>query len=69
MLRGIGGSHLEEDGHGCNDPPLPQGGAQAVKVVGVVGVDLHLPKKESLSGEGSGAGSRSERLACIINGF
>lgn len=43
----IGGPHLEEDRHGCNDPLLSQSRAQAVEVVGVVGVDLHLWKKQS----------------------
>lgn len=34
--------HLKEYGHGSNDASFLDGGAEAVKVVGIVKVDLHL---------------------------
>lgn len=34
--------YLEEDGHGSNDAPFLNGSTEAVKVIRIVKVDLHL---------------------------
>lgn len=35
-------SYLEENSHGSNDALLLDGSSEAVKVIGIVQVDLHL---------------------------
>lgn len=40
-------SYLKKHGHGSNDPLLPQSCTEAVKVVRVVQIDLHLLEKQT----------------------
>ena len=42
------GSYLKKHSHGCNDPLLPERSTEAVEVIGVVHVDLHLWETETL---------------------
>lgn len=35
-------AYLKKDGHGRDDAPFLDGGAEAVKIIGIVKVDLHL---------------------------
>lgn len=51
--------YLEEDGHGSNDASFLNGSTEAVKVIRIVKVDLHLGGKQSINSLRSGQGERT----------